>query len=145
MMWLERSGLVWSKPLLIKSDWPNGLTLGPGVYRLVALDQTIRRACGDDSSATLYIGQAGALEGRVNELRKALRPEEFRSGAHGAGRLLRATRILFDRFNLETLATTWAVVSETPGDYEADLIGGYLEEFGEAPPLNRQRVIPTYD
>ncbi len=126
------------------STSPSGLKLGPGVYRLIAKDRTIPRACGDDNSGTLYIGQTGALDGRIGELRKTLRPQDWKSGSHGAGKLLRETAVLSAKFSVEILATVYAL-SETPFECEDALIRAYVNQFGEGPPLNRQRSLPTFD
>ena len=144
MRWFEQPSLVWLEPPLpILSDWPKRLARGAGVYRLVAQGQTVRRACGDDNSGTLYIGKADALDARVCSLRATLRPD-FVSATHGAGLLFNATRVLVDRYPLETLATTWAATSE-PSKCWAGLIDAYLKEFGDAPPLNRHGLPHIYD
>jgi hypothetical protein len=103
----------------------------------------ISRVCGDDGTGTLYIGGAGSLEGRVNELRKTLRPQDW-TGYHGAGKLLLGTLALSEKFPTDNLATEWAL-SDSPWDAEQRLLTAYTIQFGEGPPLNRQRSIPTYD
>jgi hypothetical protein len=75
----------------------------------------------------------------VNELQKALRIDDYKSRAHGAGRLLRETIVLLHRFDPRSLATTWAQVDEEPWKDETDLLAAYVSTFGEGPPLIRAR------
>lgn len=63
-----------------------------GVYRLIGLaineavsPATIGRACGDDSTGTLYLGESGWLNERLNQMRRSLHGE----GTRGASRLWR--------------------------------------------------------
>jgi hypothetical protein len=149
MTWLSLSGIVWEKPLPALEEFPEASKPGAGVYRLIASDIkghpiSISRVCGEDRSGTLYIGMAESLEVRVNELRKTLRPEMWKGGRHGAGLLLRRTDKMRSRFPNEHLSTTWALADD-PWDVEAELIKSYVREFGEGPPLNRQRSTPDHD
>src|SRR5580704_4065015 len=67
-----------------------------GVYRLIGLatesevhkPATLSRACGQDTSGTLYIGEAGSLNSRLNQLRRSLFSRE---DSHGAIRMLTST------------------------------------------------------
>jgi hypothetical protein len=147
-MWFDLPGLKWSPPLRIVEQWAPDCTPGSGCYLLVASAQdggiaSIQRVCGVDASGTLYIGRAGSIEWRVNELRKTLRPAEY-VGAHGAGLLLRNIQIFREAFPVQNLAVQWALCEE-PGETEARLIDTYVRHFGEGPPLNRQRSVPSYD
>lgn len=112
-----------------------------GVYRLVALEvddaptrpATIRRVCGEDRSGTLYIGEGGWLNQRLNQLRRSLRSED----THGASRMWRDSAVLKSKFPLNKLRVA---VLFTPvgmsGHIEQDLIRAYLNSFGDTPPLN---------
>jgi hypothetical protein len=65
-----------------------------GVYRLIALASkgvlskpaTLNRACGQDTSGTLYIGEASNLSRRLNQLRRSA--GHRREASHGAVRML---------------------------------------------------------
>lgn len=149
MTWKEEFGLLaWEGELRLSCPWPPTCRPQSGVYRLIALSSSgspiaIPRACGDDYSGTLYIGQAGSLEGRVNELRKTLDPR-WKSGSHGAGKLFLGTPALVEKYPTDKLATKWALC-DSPWETEQRLLTTYAIQFGEGPPLNRQWSIPTYD
>jgi hypothetical protein len=149
MRWDESLNLLKWEKLKVSEPWPPNWKPRSGVYRLVmlassgGLPMAIPRVCGEDISGTLYIGQAGSLEGRVNELRKTLRPDDFK-GSHGAGKLLLGTEVLKEKFATENLETKWALC-DNPQEIEQQLLNAYAIQFGEGPPLNRQRAIPTYD
>lgn len=141
MAWFELPSLDWSKPFPVLENWPSTLKPKSGVYLLVALEQDssgtpIDRVCGRDFSGTLYIGKADSLEGRVCELRKTLRPEDWTSGTHGAGHLLLNTPMR-GVFPIKKLATMWALTN-LPWEIEEKLLPEYVSKFGEGPPLNRQ-------
>ena len=111
-----------------------------GVYRLIGLETdkpfkpaTISRTCGEDVSGTLYIGEAGWLNERLNQLRRSLRRED----THGASRLWRQSAALVAKFPSNKLGV--GMLFTNPGMrgwIERDLIGAYLNSFGDTPPLN---------
>jgi hypothetical protein len=111
-----------------------------GVYILFGLETekrlapaTINRNCGQDQNGTLYIGEAGWLNQRLNQMRRSLRGED----THGASRMWRQSAILNSRFpsNKLGVAILLTRVSMHPW-IERDLIRAYLNSFGDTPPLN---------
>ena len=76
-------------------------------------------------------------EGRVNELRKTLDPR-WKSGSHGAGKLFLGTPAFVEKYATDKLATKWALC-DSPWETEQRLLTTYAIQFGEGPPLNRQR------
>jgi hypothetical protein len=113
-----------------------------GVYRLVGLEAdgafskpaAISRLGGQDRSGTLYIGESGMLNERLNQLRAAL----LRGGdTHGAGRMWRDSTLLVSRFPTSRLAIAMLATDPRFGEWiEKDLIRAYLNSFGDSPPLN---------
>ncbi len=112
-----------------------------GVYRLFGLSDddkviasaVINRVCGPDSSGTLYIGEFGWLNERLNQLRRSLHRED----THGASALWRQSTALRSKFPIEKLGV--AVLSTGARTYkmiEEDLVRAYLNSFGDTPPLN---------
>jgi hypothetical protein len=95
---------------------------GPGIYRLIGLDEANKPAvldwlCGQDHAGTLYIGREGknfAVQSRLTKLVRSLRePRDYRDGVgifnveHNAGYLRRSHPILSRRFPTSRLAITW--------------------------------------
>jgi hypothetical protein len=109
-----------------------------GVYRLIALADDRYPACiprlgGEDTSGTLYIGEAGWLHQRLNQLRRSCHRED----SHGAGIMYRDCDLLNKRFPLEKLGIAILGTSvRMRVMIEADLIRAYLNSFGDTPPLN---------
>lgn len=112
-----------------------------GVYRLVgfANDESLKcpaaisRLDGLDKTATLYIGEAGWLHERLNQLRRSLHREE----THGAGRAWRSSKVLQSKFPKTKLGI--AILSHSGSirrRIESDLIQAYLHTYGDTPPLN---------
>jgi hypothetical protein len=111
-----------------------------GVYRLFGLNSdnardaaTINRLVGHDDTGTLYIGEAGRMNARLNQLRRSFRREE----THGAVRRWQDSELLKSRFPKERLAIAilWTTV-RMHQKIEGDLIRAYLNSFGDTPPLN---------
>ena len=113
-----------------------------GVYRLVALASerdlarpaTLNRVARQDTSGTLYIGEAGNLARRLNEL--------LRSGwghrnedSHGAIGMLKQIDCLDFYPNKLGIALHFTTLSDTRS-VERDLIRAYINSFGDTPPLN---------
>jgi hypothetical protein len=111
-----------------------------GVYRLIGLADkgdtskpaTLNRVCGQDTTGTLYIGEAKTLNARLNQLqRTALR----RQRSHGAIRMLRHTP-LGKVFPEDQLAIALLFTDLTPKFVEGHLLEAYMSSFGDTPPLN---------
>ena len=112
-----------------------------GVYRLIGLEKdndltnpaTLSRICGQDSSGTLYIGESGWLNQRLNQLRRSLKRED----THGAIRTWRSTPVLKSRFppNRLGVGILFTAVGMSAA-VEQDLIQAYMNSFGDTPPLN---------
>jgi hypothetical protein len=112
-----------------------------GVYRLIALasegDVTkpaaLNRVCGQDITGTLYIGEAGSLSDRLNQLRRSARPGSLER-SHGAIGMLRQIPILDYPSNKLAVALLFTVPQTRM--VERHLIEAYINSFGDAPPLN---------
>jgi hypothetical protein len=113
-----------------------------GVYRLFGLaaendatkPATINRVIGQDGTGTLYIGESGWLNQRLNQLRRSLNHSE---DTHGAIRMWRKTPILSARFPSRKLGVGVLFTSvNMHGWVEQDLIRAYMNSFGDSPPLN---------
>jgi hypothetical protein len=111
-----------------------------GVYRVIGLvtdnairPATISRACGDDESGTLYLGETGWLNQRLNQLRRSLHGED----THGASRMWRQSAALKSRFPSSKLGVAVLFTKvRMHGWIERDLVRAYLNSFGDTPPLN---------
>jgi hypothetical protein len=112
-----------------------------GVYRIVALGSdgdltkpvTFNRACGHDTTGTLYIGCAKNLSHRLNQLRRALRNKD----SHGAIDMLKTIPLL--KRHPKELAIALLFTGPAVRCVEGDLIKAYINSFGDTPPLNYQR------
>lgn len=114
-----------------------------GVYRLFALANendatkpaTIGRACAEDRSGTLYIGESGWLNKRLNQLRRSMGTGS--EDTHGAIRLWRTSEPLKSKFPLSRLGIAMLFTSTTMHRFiERDLVRAYVNTFGDTPPLN---------
>jgi hypothetical protein len=112
-----------------------------GVYRLIALASegdltrpaTLNRLCGPDTTGTLYIGEAGSLSNRLNQLRRSARshrPER----SHGAIGMLRQIPLLDYPSNKLGVGLLFTVPQTEM--IERHLIHAYMNSFGDTPPLN---------
>jgi hypothetical protein len=113
-----------------------------GVYRLIGLQSsvqpaTISRACGQDRTGTLYIGQAGDLSMRLNQLRRTLISRTERS--HKTAHMLRITPLR--QFLPDKLAVSLLFTGTNTARIENDLILAYINTFGDTPPLNYKVTI----
>jgi len=103
-----------------------------GVYRLIGLagngdvssPAILDRVGGKDITGTLYIGEAGQLNMRLNQLRL---------GKHQASNL---PAILKPVFPPERLAIALMFTHTFTKEIERHLINAYINSFGEPPPLN---------
>jgi hypothetical protein len=110
-----------------------------GVYRLVALASdnqlespaVLSRICGQDTTGTLYIGDAGDLGNRLNQLRRSLRGGER---SHHAATILRDTPLL--EFPSIRLAVSALFTGKSTGLVEKHMVMAYINSFGDTPPLN---------
>jgi hypothetical protein len=107
-----------------------------GVYRLIGLAAegdiakpvTLNRACGQDTTGTLYIGKSVSLHRRLNQLR-------LRQPTHNAIHTLqRMPRLQFPPGTL-AIALYFTEVGMCSW-IENDLIQAYINSFGDSPPLN---------
>ena len=107
-----------------------------GVYRLIGLTcegdlatpATLNRICAQDTTGTLYIGQAGSLSDRLNQMRR-------RRATHNT--LDALTPALAERFPATKRAVALLFTSlPDAGAVERDLLGAYRNTFGDMPPLN---------
>jgi hypothetical protein len=104
-----------------------------GVCRLIGLasagDLTtpavLNRACGQDTSGTLYIGKADELHARANQIRL---------GSHQAIRLLNQIPLLNYPSTKRAIALLFTI--RYPRSVENDLLRAYMNSFGDTPPLN---------
>jgi hypothetical protein len=104
-----------------------------GVYRLIALSEAgnvdkpmqFNRVCGQDVTGTLYIGCAGRLNDRLNQMR--------RSEHHTIGMLRRIPAL---NLPLERLAIAMLFTGRSYTSVEGYLISAYINSFGDTPPLN---------
>jgi hypothetical protein len=111
-----------------------------GVYRLIGLDSddvrdtaTIDRLGDKDTTGTLYIGEAGWLNERLNQLRRSLGRED----THGASRMWRHSQVLKSKFPTNRLSIALLGTSvRMHKKIESDMIQAYLNSFGDTPPLN---------
>jgi hypothetical protein len=110
-----------------------------GVYRLIALasegDLTkpapLNRVCGQDTTGTLYIGEARDLSQRLNQLRRSA---DRRERSHGAIGMLRQITKL--DYPTEKLGIALLFTSRHTRGVERDLLHAYINSFGDTPPLN---------
>ena len=116
---------------------------GCGVYRLIALASeddltkpaTLNRVCGQDTTGTLYIGEAGDLSTRLNKLRRSALVRSFRfERSHGAINMLRKIPVL--NYPPNKLAVALCFTDPLTNLIEQHLIYAYINSFGEMPPLN---------
>jgi hypothetical protein len=101
---------------------PNGSSIGPAV---------LNRICGQDKTGTLYIGEAGNLGARLDQMRRSF----GREGSHGAINMLRKIPIL--NYSSNGLAVAVCFTNgKTRKLVEEHLIYAYINSLGEMPPLN---------
>jgi len=106
-----------------------------GVYRLIGLaapgklnePALLNRVCKQDLSGTLYIGCAGRLHERLNQMR-------VRRPTHDA--IISLRRIPTLDFPQEKLAVALLYTGRAFRTVETMLIEAYMGTFGDTPPLN---------
>jgi hypothetical protein len=112
-----------------------------GVYRLIGLaaegdlkrPATLNRVCGQDTTGTLYIGESGSLNTRLNQLRRTLKSRE---ASHNAISMLRSIPLLKLKFSPNKLAIALLFTGRNTRFVESNLIEAYMNSFGDTPPLN---------
>jgi hypothetical protein len=109
--------------------------LKEGIYYLLA-DKPIPRCLKEDSRGILYIGKGMILQPR-HRLGKLINSINQTEAMHEAG--VRYNRnALSQKYRLENIKLR-IVLSEKPRELESKLLGLYIAEFGELPPLNHQQ------
>ena len=111
-----------------------------GVYRIVALASEedlwqpaiLNRVCGHDATGTLYIGEAGNISARLNQLRRTAQNRRERS--HGAMQMLRSITRL--KYPVDKLGVAILFTRCFPRIVERHLLESYIISFGDMPPLN---------
>ena len=89
--------------------------------------------CGEDVTGTLYIGEAGDLSLRINQMRRTARSHGSER-SHGAISMLRLiSRLDYPR---EKLGVALMSTGKLTRAIERDLLYAYINSFGEMPPLN---------
>lgn len=141
-------GKHWSPPTMIETraagaQWfdvlrRNSPSNASGVYRLTAFDvelnipMPISRVCGIDWTGTLYLGASLKIESRIKSLVRTY-SSDFDAKSHTP-----MAEILSEKFPSRLLGVSWRIVNEPdcPFELEYQLMGLYVNELGEPPPLN---------
>jgi hypothetical protein len=129
------SELGWEKHLLTDGHFSNKSHGYCGAYRLVGLTSendlktpvTLNRVCGQDVTGTLYIGEAGSLHERLNQIRLS---------THDGVKMLNSYSPL--KIPLNRLAIALLFTGRSHRSVEGDLNHAYIKSFGELPPLNHR-------
>jgi hypothetical protein len=119
----------------LRSNWEADVATDYPPERMPPWDAAcFNRACGQDTTGTLYIGRGRPLSSRLNALRRSLRRG---SPNHGASETLRYYARLNQNFPPNKLAI--AVLRCFKCEHaEGDLLDAYINSFGEIPPLNQR-------
>ena len=121
-------------------SWEDGMSGGPGAYRLIAWNpttneaKTIDRAFGKDPDGVLDIGESQNLWGRLVTMRQAMR---YGKASHSAGLKYHYWGYA-DVWPLTHLRIQFVLVpsKDQAVAAEAVAIGNYLRGFKDLPPLN---------
>ncbi len=123
---------------LINADYSNN----GGIYQLYCLDENdnriqTNRILKSDEKGILYIGKATQFLDRVITLKKSLSPD-YISANHECGFRYKNLGLYKSKFPYENL---WIELSTHTDIHieEKRLLGNYEVEFGELPPLNRNK------
>jgi len=112
-----------------------------GVYKLFCKKKNevveINRLIATDKDGVLYIGKANSFLDRVIELKKSLSPKHF-SSQHECGYRWKNHPNISKKFTYENLYIQ-LTSDETPLSLEKQMLNKYEKEFGELPPLNRNK------
>jgi hypothetical protein len=118
-----------------------------GVYRIFSTNTTIPRCCGEDPTATLYVGLAGSRGRNWSILRTRIQSILKRN--HHAIENWRYADLLYEKYPWGSLAVEWAYTGKrlnykgeaVPEAIMAEgmLLSCYKDTYGELPPLNEKR------
>ena len=106
----------------------------PGAY-IICADRAITRAVGDDEHGVLTIGESGNLRRRLGAFVRCAKT----AGAAGHMAGWRFNYFSFAKvFPLDTLWVSWYPTADKAAAYakEGEMLGLYLAEHYELPPLN---------
>lgn len=110
----------------IERDFPSG----GGIYELYCMDKY-----GRPIPVNRMLGKAGNFLDRVIELKKSISPN-YKSASHECGTRYKASDKIREMYPYENLyVQLTGSVNERALDLEK--LNGYLQKFGEFPPLNR--------
>lgn len=126
-------------PSTHRSEWS-------GVYRIFSPEVAIGRCCGEDTTGTLYVGQAGSGKGRWSTLRS--RMMSLAKGEHHVDAKWRLNEKTKKRYPWSGLKVQWSFTEDRTnykGEQapiaelaEAWLLTSYRDTFGEFPPWNER-------
>jgi len=107
----------------------------PGAYQIRCRGHQIPRMLAVDEEGILDIGESANLRGRLGVF---LYAAEGKKGPHAAGWRYNFLGLARRGFPLGDLEFRWAGAESKAAAYslEGDLMKGYLDRFGELPPLN---------
>jgi hypothetical protein len=122
----------------IESDFKEG----GGIYKLYCCDdnnQIIKtnRLLKTDDNGILYIGKATSFLDRVITLKKSISPN-YNSDSHECGIRYKSSDLIKAKFPFNNLRIK-LVGCENIDSMEKELLTNYEKEFGELPPLNRNK------
>lgn len=126
---------LWYK---IESDFSkNG-----GIYKLSCLDKndqaiTVNRLIKTDPNGILYIGKTTSFLDRVINLKKSISPD-YNSDSHECGLRYKNSDLIKSKFPYQNLVIELTLFDDIH-TAEKDLLTAYELEFGELPPLNRNK------
>lgn len=116
---------------------------GGGTYRMYCIDNqhkpiTTNRILKIDNNGTLYIGKAIQFLDRVITLKKSLSPDHI-SENHECGVRYKSSKLFEQKFPYNNL---WIELNscENIDITEKEMLYNYEKEFGELPPLNRNKT-----
>lgn len=126
---------LWYK---IESDFAkNG-----GIYKLSCLDNNdqtigINRLIKTDQNGILYIGKTTSFLDRVITLKKSISPD-YNSDSHECGVRYKCSDLIKTKFPFQNLILELKTYQNIHSA-EKELLNNYEFEFGELPPLNRNK------
>jgi hypothetical protein len=125
----------WSK---INTDFGEG----GGIYQLYCCDENdqiikTNRLLKTDNNGILYIGKATSFLDRVITLKKSISPN-YNSDNHECGVRYKSSDLTKAKFPFDYLRIK-LIGCENIDSKEKELLTKYEQEFGELPPLNRNK------
>ena len=126
---------LWYK---IESDFGNS----GGIYKLFCFDNNndlikINRLLKTDQNGILYIGKAISFLDRTITLKKSISPD-YISENHECGFRYKSSELIKNKFPFQNLHIE-LIGCEEIHLKEKELLDNYEKEFGELPPLNRNK------